>query len=148
MKIKFKKLSDKAFSPVKSRVTDAGIDFKLSRPLEWIKNDNNLWFAIARTDVAVEVPMGYYLSTAPRSSMLFNKHIAVFHSVIDSGYQGEVTFLLWYLGSGKPPKIEVGDKIAQGVLIPVPMIHTELEEVDELPVWSDRGHNGFGSTGK
>ena len=148
MKIKYKKLSDKAFPPVKSRITDAGIDFRLSRPLEWVEHENGLKFAIARTDIAIEVPMGYYLATAPRSSMLFGKHISVFHSVIDTGYQGEITFLLWYLGSGMPLEIKVGDKIAQGVLIPIPIVHTELEEVDQLPVWSDRGEKGFGSTGK
>jgi dUTP pyrophosphatase len=151
MQLKYKKLSSNAYSPIKKRFTDAGIDFCLSRPLQWEKTTAG-FFATAHTDLAMEIPQGYYLATAPRSSMLFKNHIAVFHSIIDTGYTGEITFYLHYIGDKNDintlPKVSIGDRIAQCVLIQTPIIHTEFQEVDELPSWSDRGDNGFGSTGK
>jgi len=148
MMLRYKKLSDNALAPLRGRFEDAGIDFRLSRDIEWQQTDKGLWFGIAHTGIALEIPRGYYLATAPRSSMLFKKHITVFHSIIDSGYTGEITFYLFHIGSGMPPEIQIGDKIAQCVLIQTPIIHTEFEEVDTLPEWSDRGNEGFGSSGK
>ena len=147
MRLRYTRLSDRAFPPLKSRIEDAGIDFKCSEPVEWIERGDGSYYAIARTDVAIEIPRSYYLQTAPRSSMLFNHNVAVFASVIDTGYTGEITFLLHYLGSGTPPPLDRGTKVAQCVLVQVPMIDTEFEEVDVLPEYSDRGNKGFGSSG-
>ena len=63
--------------------------------------------------------------------------------VIDSGYRGEimVTFnMVW----GQKGVYEVGDRIAQLVIVPVPLItYTEVEELSE----TERGQGGHGSTG-
>lgn len=147
MKLRYVKLKENAFPPLKKRIYDAGIDFRVIDDVKWTQSQNG-WFAIAYTGIALEVPRGWYLATAPRSSMLFNKKVVTFHSVIDTGYTGELTFLLHYLGDNNPPKIVRGDKVAQVVLIQTPIIHTEFDEVDELPDYSDRGNQGFGSSGR
>ena len=63
--------------------------------------------------------------------------------VIDSDYRGEVIVPL-HNHSQKTQKIELGDRIAQLVLIPY--LGTELVEVEELDE-TERGTGGFGSTG-
>jgi dUTP pyrophosphatase len=82
----------------------------------------------------------------PRSSIR-NYDLVLSNSVgvIDSGYRGEImaTFL-----KGKPhdpDKIyKVGDRIAQLVIMPVPLVqYTEVDELSE----TERNTSGHGSTG-
>lgn len=68
--------------------------------------------------------------------------------VIDSDYQGEVTVFLWNrnpVANWKPQRIEVGDRIAQLVFLPV--IRPILTRVDHFHSETERGEKGFGSTG-
>ena len=60
------------------------------------------------------------------------------------GYRGEI--MLSYKPTNYVQKIyEIGDKIAQLIIIPYPEVsYTEVEELSE----TDRGTNGHGSTGK
>lgn len=146
MRLRYKKLEHDAYPPEKSRLLDAGMDFRCNWDLKWNKTGVG-YTATASTGLAMEIPMGYYLATAPRSSVLFKQKISVYHSVLDTGYLGELTFFLHYIGEGTPPVIEKGHKIAQCVLIQTPMISTEFEEVDDLPIYGDRGERGFGSSG-
>lgn len=104
-------------------------------------------YTIVKTGIALEIPLGFYLATAPRSSVLFEHKISTYHSVLDTGYLGEITFLCHSFSENKPQTIEIGERIAQVVLVPIPLIDTEFEEVTELPIHSDRGNKGFGSTG-
>ena len=67
--------------------------------------------------------------------------------VIDHGYDGEVLINLHNIGTGTQI-IDPGQKIAQGVLVPV--VHCGVEEVDNgaaMNVDSPRGKGSFGSTG-
>ena len=66
------------------------------------------------------------------------------NTIIDAGYTGEIKVLFHNNGSTSI-KIEQGDKIAQ--LIPTKVVNFEVKEVDEL-FQTQRGGNGFGSTGK
>lgn len=59
------------------------------------------------------------------------------------GYRGELKFKFW--GDREKDIYKVGDRIGQLVIVPIPQI--EWEEADTLSE-SDRGENGFGSTGK
>jgi dUTP pyrophosphatase len=82
----------------------------------------------------------------PRSG-LGHKHGIVLGNLIgliDSDYQGVLMVSCWNRGD-KPFTIEVGERIAQMILVPV--IQAELNFVDEFKV-SDRGEGGFGSTGR
>lgn len=81
----------------------------------------------------------------PRSG-LGHKHGIVLGNLvglIDSDYQGELMVSCWNRGSG-PFTVEVGERIAQLVLVPV--VQADFEVVEAFQT-SDRGVGGFGSTG-
>ncbi|MEA1080575.1 dUTP diphosphatase [Marinobacter qingdaonensis] len=81
----------------------------------------------------------------PRSG-LGHKHGIVLGNLvglIDSDYQGELMVSCWNRGQ-TPFTIEVGERIAQLVLVPV--VQAQFEVVSEFDA-SDRGEGGFGSTG-
>lgn len=81
----------------------------------------------------------------PRSG-LGHKHGIVLGNLvglIDSDYQGELMVSCWNRGD-KPFTMEIGERIAQ--LIIVPVVQAEFEIVEDF-VATDRGTGGFGSTG-
>src|SRR3990167_7238805 len=79
----------------------------------------------------------------PRSG-LGHKHGVVLGNLvglIDSDYQGELMISCWNRGSSAFT-IEVGERIAQMVIVPV--VQPKFERVDEFSS-SERGAGGFGS---
>jgi dUTP pyrophosphatase len=96
------------------------------------------------TGLYLEIPEGYEAQVRSRSS-LAAQGIVVANSpgTIDSDYRGEVCVLL-HNNSAHDKALLPGDRIAQLVFAPV--IQVELEEVSELSD-TERGTNGFGSTG-
>ncbi len=81
----------------------------------------------------------------PRSG-LGHKHGIVLGNLvglIDSDYQGELMVSCWNRGD-KPFTMEIGERIAQ--LIIVPVVQAEFDLVQEFEA-TDRGAGGFGSTG-
>ncbi len=82
----------------------------------------------------------------PRSG-LGHKHGIVLGNLvglIDSDYQGELKVSCWNR-SNDHFSIEPGDRIAQLVFVPV--VQADFEVVDSFSE-SDRGENGFGSSGR
>ncbi|MCF6224964.1 MAG: dUTP diphosphatase [Xanthomonadales bacterium] len=82
----------------------------------------------------------------PRSG-LGHKHGIVLGNLvglIDSDYQGQLFVSCWNRGT-KPFTIEVGERIAQLVFVPV--VQAKWEVVTEFDT-SHRGEGGFGHTGK
>ncbi len=82
----------------------------------------------------------------PRSG-LGHKHGIVLGNLvglIDSDYQGQVYVSCWNRGKTQF-KIEIGERIAQMVFVPV--IQVAFEHVTEFDE-SNRGHGGFGHTGR
>lgn len=82
----------------------------------------------------------------PRSG-LGHKHGIVLGNLvglIDSDYQGQIMVSCWNRGH-EPFTIEVGERIAQMVIVPV--VQVELALVDAFSD-SNRGAGGFGSTGR
>ena len=141
LEIKFKKLVESAKIPTKAHPTDAGADLTaVSR--EW-NEEHRCW--IYGTGIATEIPEGYVGLVFPRSSIrkyTLSQCNAV--GVIDSSYRGEI--MLSYKPTSDVQKLyEIGDKIAQLIILPYPEVsYTEVEELSE----TDRGTNGHGSTGK
>ena len=81
----------------------------------------------------------------PRSG-LGHKHGIVLGNLvglIDSDYQGPLMVSCWNRGS-EPFTIEIGDRLAQLVFVPV--VQAEFKLVDEFNQ-SDRGTGGFGHSG-
>jgi dUTP pyrophosphatase len=140
MKIQFKKLNPQAQKPKFGKPGDAGADLVATS----VKLEYNQ--VIYGTGIAVEIPEGMVGLVFPRSSVRnYDLSMANSVGVIDSGYRGEimVTFNL-----KKPADIQEiyveGDRIAQLVIMPVPLI--QYKEVDELSE-TQRGTDGHGSTG-
>lgn len=142
MKVKFKKLDEKAVIPAYSKPGDAGLDLTATSKSELV--NTKYGFIEYGTGLAVEIPEGYVGLIFPRSS-ISNTGLILSNSVgvIDSGYRGEIKFRFKYIPDTN--LYEVGDRVGQLVIIPYPTI--EIEEATELNS-SERGKGGFGSSGK
>lgn len=95
--------------------------------------------------LAMEIPKGYMLMLAPRSSMS-KTPLVIPNSfgVIDADYRGEIKGIFKNT-SDDAYLIQKGDRLLQGILVPVGAL--KLLEVGELTE-TVRGAGGIGSTGK
>ena len=98
------------------------------------------------TGLKIEIPLGYEVQIRPRSGLAFKNGITVINSpgTIDSDYRGEIGILLVNL-SNENFEINNGDRIAQMVLSKYEV--PNFIETSEISI-SQRGEDGFGSTGK
>jgi dUTP pyrophosphatase len=98
------------------------------------------------TGFALEIPEHLECQVRPRSGLALKHGITVPNSpgTIDPDYRGEVRIILQNLGSDAV-QIRRGERIAQ--LVFARFETPELVEVASLAV-TDRGHGGFGSTGR
>ncbi len=98
------------------------------------------------TGMAIYIENPNYAATILPRSGLGHKHGIVLGNLvglIDSDYQGQIFVSCWNR-SDKDFTIEVGDRIAQLVILPIAQV--EFEIVSDFTA-SDRGEGGFGSTG-
>ena len=97
------------------------------------------------TGIAISVPSGYEAQIRPRSGLAAKNGITVLNSpgTIDSDYRGEILVML-INHSNKDFEILRGMRIAQMVISKIEQFN--LISVDELDT-TDRGKDGFGSTG-
>lgn len=138
MKVKIKKLTDKAVIPKYAKDGDAGLDLTATS-----RRQDGAGFIEYGTSLAVEIPYGYVGLIFPRSSISkVNMSLTNSVGVVDSGYRGEIKFRFKPAGVGKG-LYDVGERVGQLVVLPYPNI--ELEEVTELSETA-RGDGGFGST--
>ncbi|MBO7706762.1 MAG: dUTP diphosphatase [Acinetobacter sp.] len=145
MKVNVKKLDSNAVIPTYAKHGDAGMDLTAIS-----KNYDEHGNVCYGTGLAFEIPNGFVGLLFPRSSNT-KKDLILGNSVgvLDSGYRGEVVFKFRELLPSERDiefgarEYEVGDRIGQIVIMPVPQI--EFNVVDELST-TDRGVGGFGST--
>jgi dUTP pyrophosphatase len=138
MKVKIKKAHSDAVIPFYAKSGDAGMDLVITEIKGENKYDITYGFGIS-----MEIPEGFVGLVFPRSSirktdLLLSNSVGV----IDSGYRGEIQATFKKSGLNK---YEIGDRGAQLIIIPHPII--EWDEVNELNN-TERGEGGFGSTGK
>lgn len=145
MKVRIKRLSEKAVVPKYAHPTDAGLDL-VATSCHFDENG----CLVYGTGLAFEIPDGYVGLVFPRSSNA-KKDLLLSNSVgvIDSGYRGEVTLKFRYgdfSHKQNPIEIyEVGERVGQIIILPYP--HIEFEEAAELSD-TERGSGGYGSTGR
>ena len=133
------KLDNGAYMPEKAHETDAGYDIRTPHSFLLRRSD----MVMVHTGIHVNIPEGFYGELASKSGLCRDSEITTEAGIIDSGYTGEICVIL---KSGmKQRYFEAGDKITQLIIHELP--YTELEAVDILP-HTDRGADGFGSTGK
>lgn len=99
-----------------------------------------------RTGLAMQIPAGHALVIASRSSSPLKKGVTMANGigVLDEDYNGnnDEVFLLAYNLREEPIHLKKGDRIAQGVIIPV--AHAAFKEVERL---ENENRGGHGSTG-
>lgn len=136
-------------APNRAHKDDAGIDF-------FVPNDIEQPYSIAPNStcfiplkVRGIIPKGHVLILKDKSGVALKKELTVLAGVIDSGYTGEIGLLVANTGS-EIRIVNAGDKICQGLLIPVLTSEIKLLEDDDyekMSAGSERGTGGYGSTG-
>ncbi len=98
------------------------------------------------TGVSLALPDGYVGFVVPRSGLAARHGITIVNSpgTVDAGYRGEIRVTVLNTDKSTPYSIEIGDRIAQ--LIVMPVSRATFVPVSSLP-GSHRGESGFGSTG-
>lgn len=140
--LQVKALVANAKLPTRAHPNDAGLDLYAHSETK----DPQGRFVEYDTGIAVAIPEGYVGLLCPRSS-ISNTSLMLRNSVgiLDSGYQGPITFRFKRLPDCKGLHFyNIGDRIGQLVIVPILLLDPVF--VDELPK-SDRGTGGYGSTG-
>ena len=133
------KLDRGAFVPVRAHGTDAGAD--LRSPIDTVVPARGS--RVIDTGVHIQLPHGY-VGMLKSKSGLNVRHGITSEGVIDEGYTGSIVVKLRN-HSDYPFSFMRGDKITQLVIMPCSYVGFELaEDLDD----SERGSEGFGSTGK
>ena len=145
MIIKYQLLSDKAQPPRYASAGAACFDLHAAeggilRVGEHITID---------TGIVVEVPPGYAMMIYSRSGHAAKHGVRLSNcvGVIDSDYRGPIKVMLTHDGDiykDRPLAINVGDRIAQGMIVPMSACVFELGKLSD----TERGAGGFGSTGQ
>lgn len=131
-------LDHDAIMPQRAHSADAGYDIFSREDAVIYPNAGGIF----DTGVHVAIPEGY-VGFVKSKSGLHIKHSIQSDGVIDSGFTGSIHVKLFNHGS-KSVFIKKNQKIAQLVLLPI--ITPELVQVESLEE-TERGSNGFGSTG-
>ena len=148
MKLKIYKVRETAKLPVRAHDADAGMD------LFYCPEHHSGWLSIKpggstllETGLKIEVPRGHMLQIMNKSGIASKRQIVTGACVVDSGYDGEIFVNLQNIGT-RAQVLEVGEKIAQAVLVPI--VVPELEEIGEDLIYggqTSRGDGALGSTG-
>lgn len=142
IKIKVKKLNEKAILPTRGSDYAAGYDlYALEGAV--IKAHETVKIG---TGLAFELPNETFAAIFARSGLATKQGLRPANCVgiCDSDYRGEYIVAL-HNDTDEDKTINAGERIAQMVLMPyISMIFEEVEELEE----SVRGAGGFGSTGE
>lgn len=133
-------LDEGGYIPQKAHQADAGYDLRTPKRVVIHRHDS----VSIDAGVHIDIPSGWYGKLESKSGLNTNNHVVCLGGVIDSGYTGSIIVTLYNLGE-QDYIFEKGDKIVQ--LIFMPCGNFSLKQVDELEK-TERGDNGFGSTGK
>ena len=133
-------LDDGAYLPTRGHETDAGLDLKTPQTVTVPAHGS----VIIDTGVHTFIEEGYYGKLESKSGLNVKNGIVACGGIIDAFYTGSIVVKLYNM-TDKDYMFAAGDKIVQ--LVIQPYQYVELELVDEFEE-TERGANGFGSTGK
>lgn len=139
--MKFKRLCNNVKSPTKAYDNDAGIDFYspvdvIIKPLQKIQ---------VKLGIAIEINTDEVAIVSERSGMAINYGLTSIGNIIDAGYRGEISIILFNTNKSDYIKIYSGDKIGQIVICKLG--DTSIEEVTKLSS-SQRGGKAHFSSGQ
>ncbi|MGN8493505.1 dUTP diphosphatase [Helicobacter pylori] len=141
MKIKIQKIHPNALIPKYQTHGSSGFDLHAVEEV-MIKPHS---VGLVKIGICLSLEVGYELQVRTRSGLALNHQVVVLNSpgTVDNDYRGEIKVILANL-SDKDFKVQVGDRIAQGVVQKTYKAEfIECERLDE----TSRGSGGFGSTG-
>lgn len=137
-------LDEGAKMPTRAHDTDAGLD--LYSPVDVVIPGYGEWyncFKEINTGVHIQIPVGYVGDVKSKSGLMMQYHITT-DGTVDAGYTGSIRVKLFNHGLSDV-RIQKGQKIAQlvikKIITPTPVLVDSLED-------TERGANGFGSSGK
>lgn len=133
-------LEEGAFKPTKGHPTDAGFD--LYTPTDFKLNPGQS--KSINTGVHMFIEPGYVGLLLNKSGLAHKSNVESAVGVVDADYTGTIHAKIWN-HSAIPVKFAKGDKITQIVILPIPEVTLMMTE--EMPE-TERGLNGFGSTGR
>ncbi len=141
MKIKIQKIHPNALIP--KYQTEGSSGFDLHAVEEVVIKSHSV--GLVKIGICLSLEVGYELQVRTRSGLALNHQVVVLNSpgTVDNDYRGEIKVILANL-SDKDFKVQIGDRIAQGVVQKTYKAEfIECERLDE----TSRGSGGFGSTG-
>ena len=134
-----KRLTKTATLPTRGSVQAAGLDLYADASVSIMPHCGNL----VPTGISVVIPEGYYGRIAPRSGVSVKTGLIVNAGVIDSDYRGEIK-IVFQNPTDKFVDLKAGEKVAQLIIEKIAIL--DVKEVESLDN-TERGSNGFGSTG-
>ena len=137
-----KRLTETARVPTRGSTEAAGWDVYADEGVIIEPGKSN----VVSTGIAIAAPSGTYVHLAPRSGLALRNGIDTGAGICDSDYRGEIKVILFNHMEDTPFKVHRGDRICQMIIMPY-VLYGQLTEVNELSRDSERGVNGFGSTG-
>lgn len=145
---KFAKMTEEAVIPKYAKPGDAGMDIYA---LTGQVIPGNARGFLVKTGLKVWLPEGYELQIRPRSGMSAKTAIRIANTpgTVDEGYTGEICVICDNF-SNQDFVIDADNRrIAQAVIKEVPKIEVQEISIEEMEQRiTERGDNGFGSTGR
>jgi dUTP pyrophosphatase len=129
--------------PLPAYQTEGAVAFDMYSRVDAVLQPKEL--KILPSNLIIEVPKGYCLVLRPRSSTPRRKGLVLRGSnLIDQDFHGpnDEIGLALYNFTEKPAEVKRGERIAQGMIVPIE--RADWEEVEQI---KDSSRGGFGSTG-
>ncbi len=145
LNVTFTRLNQAASAPTQGSSSAAGCDLRCLEDTVIRKGQSSR----IKTGLVVAIPEGWEGQIRSRSS-LGAKGMIMPNGVgtIDSDYRGELMVLATWIGEGDEFHLAKGERCAQLLLAPVPLVSfTEVDDVEALGD-TQRGSGGFGSSGR
>lgn len=126
-----------------TRPNDAGMDLKALEATTITAHARTL----VHTGVYAAIPANHVGLICPRSGLALKQGITVLNApgIIDPNYRGEIGVIL-HNTTDTSIRIDKGDRIAQ--LVITPCAYAIIRPVPYLDAGTERGTQGFGSSGK
>jgi len=143
-----------AYRPRRANPGDAGMDFFVPKHT-WENSICELApgaRVLIPSGIKMEVPAGWAMIFFNKSGITNKFGLIVGAQVVDHGYTGEIHINVINTNNENPVYIDEGDKLVQGVMIPVglhQLVETDLKDMyaEDRMIKGDRGDGAFGSTG-
>jgi dUTP pyrophosphatase len=161
IQVHFEKLQKDAIVPTQAYSTDAGIDFYSLYEYPNIASSSTIkvqtgirWKPVivpyydtptqkAVLESFIQNNFNIYMKIEDRSGLASKESLHVKAGVIDQSYRGEIIIVMQNHGKHNVTLLK-GQKIAQGIVYTIPKIYIRQSNFSNN---SERGSNGFGSTG-